>query len=506
MSKKLKKFKNEFLQDISNKTDNLKDEIKQEIGIKSIKQDNIKIQNKKIKPVMWGSLVTAFTFILIIAVVITINLFNNHHSDFSHYVPIYKGMTAEKIDDSRRNLSGNLGDELISDIGVVTTPGVSFFEKTNTKFIIKVEIENPKSFEILSFTLNNKKYQSYEFKEGSTSTLILVEFTTNETPGIEEITIDAIKYVGNDNTISDAEFNGNKTIKVGVTYQNTPTSTVLENINLNNIYLDINVTDEDEIINVKNGLAIYLFENTNLVKKNNLNIGKNDIYFNNLKYDTTYTYIVIATFDLLDGNGRMGNILAENTVTIISPYNNKKVETDSTSCTIELAKVDNFNGNITKLELFKNNDKVSDLSLTSISGDIISVDNLLSNTEYRVVITYEYLLNNEKIIASYKVDIKTKAKDIPTLEITVDEITSSMIKFKYNVLEDSSVNITSIKLLKEEEVIDTLTDLTNLSFTNLLSDNDYIISINYTYDLNDGNPMIACYLILLKILMDIYMK
>lgn len=199
---------------------------------------------------------------------------------------------------------------------------------------------------------------------------------------------------------------------------------------------------------------------------------------------------MIATFDLLDGNGKKGNILAENKVTITSPYNSKKIETDSTSCTIELTKIDNFNGNITKLELFKNNDKVSDLLLTNISGDVISIDNLLSNTEYSVVITYEYTLNTEKIIDVYKVDIKTKAKDIPTLEIIIDDITSSKVKFKYNVLKDTSVNITSIKLLKEEDVIATLTNLTNLSFTNLLSDNDYVISINYTYDLNDGNPII----------------
>lgn len=102
MSKKLKKFKNEFLQDISNRTDNLKEEVKQESVIKSFKQDYTKNQNKKMKPVMWGSLLTSFCVIIIIAVVITINTFNNSNSDYSHYVPIYKGMTAEKIDETRK--------------------------------------------------------------------------------------------------------------------------------------------------------------------------------------------------------------------------------------------------------------------------------------------------------------------------------------------------------------------------------------------------------------------
>ena len=35
-------------------------------------------------------------------------------------------------------------------------------------------------------------------------------------------------------------------------------------------------------------------------------------------------------------------------------------------------------------------------------------------------------------------------------------------------------------------MVDTISSLDVLEFTNLLSDNDYVVSVNYTYDLNDG--------------------
>ena len=41
-------------------------------------------------------------------------------------------------------------------------------------------------------------------------------------------------------------------------------------------------------------------------------------------------------------------------------------------------------------------------------------------------------------------------------------------------------------MLLNDEVVDTIYSLDVLEFTNLLSDNDYVVSVNYTYDLNDG--------------------
>ena len=55
--------------------------------------------------------------------------------------------------------------------------GISLYANPKEEIVVTVQIDNPKSFEILSFTLNGRLYQSYEFLEGSNSTQILVKFT-----------------------------------------------------------------------------------------------------------------------------------------------------------------------------------------------------------------------------------------------------------------------------------------------------------------------------------------
>lgn len=91
-----------------------------------------------------------------------------------------------------------------------------FYCKPNEDFYITVHIDNPNNYEILSVTLNGKKYSSYMFEKGSDmENLVLKCNVGDDTYGIVEYTIDAIKYV--DGTmIKDVKLKGDKTVRIGV--------------------------------------------------------------------------------------------------------------------------------------------------------------------------------------------------------------------------------------------------------------------------------------------------
>lgn len=495
MSKKMKKMKEEFLQDISKITDSQKEEIKKLIGIENKQEQNQKEIVKKSlrRPIIFGSLCTAVC--LIVAMIIFINLKTpSVDKPPVNNSPVYKGMYAEKIDNNirqKQKLSGTLGNDIIDEIGVVTIPGVSLYEKPNTTINIRIVLENEQEFEIMSFTLNGVKYQSYQFKEGSNSTQIFVEFTTSLMPGIQEVTIDAIKYI--DGTeIKDARFDGEKTIKLGVTYQNIPSTSVNENVKINTLNVDVDVKDIDEILNTSNGLALYLYENETLVKTTKLKLGSNNIEYSDLKYDTTYTYVVIAIYDLLDGNGKRGHILYQNTVNIVNAYNTNNITTSYDNANIELSTVDGFNGYIVEANIYQNQQLVSKIPGTLITNNNLKINNLLSNTEYEVVFDYKYTVQNQIFQNSYQVTFKTNVYDAPSVNLENVIVTTKGVTFGYKVEGMVNVNVLSIELKHNDEIIKT-TSPTLLEFDNLLSNNDYIIIINYSYDLNDGNGLIETF-------------
>jgi len=99
------------------------------------------------------------------------------------------------------------------------TPTISFEEQyfafPGEDIYITVHIDNPDSFEILSFTLNGMKYTSYMFQDGSDLEHLILKVNVGELEGVREYTIDAIKYVdGTD--MKDVRMDGERTIRVEV--------------------------------------------------------------------------------------------------------------------------------------------------------------------------------------------------------------------------------------------------------------------------------------------------
>ena len=94
----------------------------------------------------------------------------------------------------------------------------SYYAKKNEDIYILVHISNPDGFEILSFTLNGVKYSSYMFEEGSNLETLVLKYNVGDVEGIQQYTIDAIKYVDGEK-IKDVRMDGDRTIEVLVEHE-----------------------------------------------------------------------------------------------------------------------------------------------------------------------------------------------------------------------------------------------------------------------------------------------
>ncbi len=93
--------------------------------------------------------------------------------------------------------------------------GQTYYAMKNEDIYIHIHLSNPDEFEILSFTLNGKKYSSNMFEYGSDLQTLILKYNVGDVDGLQEYTIDAIKYVDGEK-IKDVRMEGDKTVKVFV--------------------------------------------------------------------------------------------------------------------------------------------------------------------------------------------------------------------------------------------------------------------------------------------------
>ena len=147
-------------------------------------------------------------------------------------VPVYEGMTVssvtelaeidyEKIELFANTNNGNGNNEDNGnhnghgDKDGLNPEGCDYYADLGEDIYINIHINNPDNFEILSFTFNGEKYSDYMFEDGSNMESIIIKINVGRQSGLQEHTIDAIKYV--DGTkIKDVIIRGNQTISVHV--------------------------------------------------------------------------------------------------------------------------------------------------------------------------------------------------------------------------------------------------------------------------------------------------
>ena len=240
--------------------------------------------------------------------------------------PIYQGMDVASVNNTKASFplafrsyrettfTSGLDDE-IPTIDFPEQPDLTYYANPNEEIIVRVYLTNPDDQVILRFKLNGVIYQSFEFQEGSNSELLIVKVNSGSVSGIQELTIDEIKYVENvSNDIKDAVFEGDRTIHMGVTYQHRLEALVSnEVITATSYQSTITITDTDNLISVyENPPVFYLFDGSSIVYTQTLNVGSNTIKYQQLKTDLSFEYAIAMTYDLLDGEGVNAYIALQN--------------------------------------------------------------------------------------------------------------------------------------------------------------------------------------------------
>ncbi|MBE6592923.1 MAG: leucine-rich repeat domain-containing protein [Ruminococcaceae bacterium] len=184
-----------------------------------------------------------------------------------------------------------------------------YYAKRNEDIYILIHVSNPDGFEILSFTLNGVKYSSYMFEKGSDLETLILKYNVGDVTGIQEYTIDAIKYVDGD-TIKDVRMDGDKTVKVFITPDDQPTAVVTqETIGFHDLTLSTTVTDNLGLIGQSNGtLYAVIYDGETLISKQPITSDA-PVTFSDLSADTLYQYAIVAVYDAIDGNGTSAHIL-----------------------------------------------------------------------------------------------------------------------------------------------------------------------------------------------------
>ena len=376
--------------------------------------------------------------------------------------------------------SENIEEEIKSSLNVIGATNELYYATSNQDIYINIHIHNPDNFEILSFTLNGKKYSSYMFEEGSDMETIVLKYNVGAVSGIVEYTIDAIKYI--DGTeIKDVIIDGDKTVKAGVKTDNQLTASISGvDIDTNALSFNANISDSDNLIAFSNGaLKAVIYDGAEIVAQKDLTVGENSITFDNLKTNTLYQYAVVGYYDDFSGNGFGMNVLYKDAfyTDAVVLFDSITIEQDSISFGY-IWHEDHQGKAISTLKLYKDGAFVMDVTASSMS-----VSGLLLDTTYTIVAEYPNGNNTESIYLEFT----TLAKAVP--EISVVSPTKTHTSVGFEIAENDTDNIgavAKIELYKGNELVMTADNLTAREFTGLLSNNTYTVKVTYVYNLNDG--------------------
>lgn len=215
--------------------------------------------------------------------------------------PYERGEKGEKIEDAVKDalslqVQGSEGE---------------YFSRKNEDVYFLIHIENPDDFEILSFTLNGTKYSSYMFEKGSDMETLVLKYNVGDVEGVQEYTIDAIKYVDGEQ-IKDVRMEGERTVRVTITPEEQPMATVSEeSIGITSLSFAVALDDPRGMVAVNEGkLLAVLYDGENIVLQREIALGET-VSLDGLVPCTLYQYAVVAVYDAIDGGGVQAHVLAK---------------------------------------------------------------------------------------------------------------------------------------------------------------------------------------------------
>ncbi len=404
-------------------------------------------------------------------------------------VPIYQGMSfhqegSSKLKDNLASLDEDaIEDSITNDFGVIVGDDIEYFAKKGEKGTITLNFYNPSQYEILSFILNGKRYQSFQFKEDSTSERINITVDIPNVSGLIEYQIEEVRYIDGQE-IKNCIMDGAKIIKVGVLYDNLPSATVEVRPQEESVDIKLNVVDTSKIVENVNGMfRLYLFDGLNIRKKHDIKLGNNEIHFDWLEINHEYTYVLAASLDLFDGKGARTMIIEKGVFRTNSYIKLINEKVTGTEISFEVSS----EGNDIKLEYMVLH--LEDGRYVGYSTDFkASFTKLKPCTHYELLITFYYndeLYNFQKSYVT--MELEKPAFDFDLIDSYEPYYKSATISV--NLKYDDPYNVIRIKsclLLKDGQVISSRDDLGDLRFVGLIFDTEYTVRLEVVYNLQDG--------------------
>ena len=383
------------------------------------------------------------------------------------------------------NNEEDIDDTLSSDLEIISDDSIEYYAKINEDLFITVKLSNPQYFEILSFTLNGIRYQSYQFYQGSDSENLILKVNAGEVYGVIEYSLDSIKYV--DGTlIKDVLIEGNRTVKTGIRTPEVVEANITNtNESIDTISFDVEITDTFDLLEQTNGyVKAFLYNGESIVAEKNLLTGNNEVVFDNLHQDTLYQYAIVAVYDDLRGEGCKAHILSKLALytRMLLDFNNVIIEKDYITFDLIWFDTDKVKS-LDNIQLFKDEIKVNEITPTELTGIHF---NLFSGKSYIIKANFRYESENDEYLASNEIVFNTLPKEIPIINIIDIVQVEDDITFDLEIMdEDDILDGIIIVLFKGEEKIGEITDLETRAFIELIGGTDYKLILRYTFDLND---------------------
>lgn len=385
--------------------------------------------------------------------------------------PTYKEMylSEEETKVTNKTLSLTTDTLDIPNDVVVSEEQVDHFAKPDQDFYLHILLENKEAYEIMSVTIDNVKYQSYQFQDNSTSEEIIIKMQAPSLPGPYTYRITGIKYVYGSNILDVDLTSSNPIIKLGVSEVRRP-KFILKNLDIFKDYIMLDYLI-DENLYLDGTYRFILMKDEEIITYYDTKSISDVVTFLNLEAGALYQVVVICYADFFDGQGVSSYLLHEEEYYSYSEASLTNILAYPTYITYELKKEDV----ITNLTITCNGQNVTNTT---------TITNLDPATEYILILSY--ICNQKNYTITYVV--KTPTYSEPTLLDFNIEPNKTYISYNVNLLDADKVvfdfNVSLYDVFGN--LIEVKEDLES-NFSSLASNTIYEIKLSYKYYIDDNN-------------------
>jgi len=416
------------------------------------------------------------------------------------------GLTISGCDDtSVEVIAPTFGEVVIEGIDPFDgTELVTFYKGRNSDLAVRIALNNPSDAQITSIVINGYNYRFTRFTEESTNENIFFEISTGTALGETIYSVDEIIY--QDGANSETVYISNNNEFAVYVFKDEPT-VERENYDLDkdSISIDFIITDFNSVIE-PGSLVAELYSGETLIDSEDLVVGESSVNFDELLANKHYEVKVSATYDLDDSTGEKTDVplysgLFATLSNSLPSGQIQNVVINSNKVTFDV--VYNDGDEVTmpgglSVGVYKEDELIEEFGLMGSTTEI-SFDDLLNDNDYVLKVMSDYDLRDGHATQPnnviYMFGFTTDPQGVPepllyNLNIEENRVLFDILIDDPDGLIDASTLVAKLyiegELVKEAFMVDYIVDFV---LFNLTSGEEFVIEIEASYDLNDGEEL-----------------